>query len=60
MKRDLGNKVLFGVCSGLGRDLNINPTTVRLGFVLGIVFFGTGLGLYLILLIIMLIAENAH
>ena len=38
MKRDLGNKVLFGVCSGLGRDLNINPTTVRLGFVLGIVF----------------------
>lgn len=60
MKRDLDNKVLFGVCSGLGRDLNINPTAIRLGFVLGTVFFGTGLGLYLILLIIMLIAENAN
>lgn len=59
MKRDLSNKVLFGVCSGLGRDLNINPTVIRLGFVLATVFFGTGLGLYLILLIIMLIAEKA-
>jgi phage shock protein PspC (stress-responsive transcriptional regulator) len=59
MKRDLDNKVLFGVCSGLGKDFKINPTAIRLGFVLSIIFFGTGLGIYLILLIIMLIAEKA-
>lgn len=36
-----------GVCAGLGRYLGINPTLIRLGWLIAVLFFGTGLLLYL-------------
>lgn len=48
-----GEKKLFGVCSGLGDYLNTDPTVMRLLFVAGFLFFGTGLLLYLIMAVVM-------
>lgn len=45
------NRMLFGVCGGLGRYLGVDPTLVRLGFV-ALSFFGGGGGLLYILLAI--------
>lgn len=54
MKRDVENKMLFGVCSGLAKKIEIDPTIVRLIFAL-LVFMGLGMPIivYLILAIIM-------
>jgi len=48
-----GEKKLFGVCSGLGDYLDIDPTVMRILFIAGFLFFGTGLLLYLILAVVM-------
>lgn len=48
-----GEKKLFGVCSGLGDYLNIDPTVVRILFLVGLLMFGTGLLLYIILAFVM-------
>ena len=51
--RSRTDRMIAGVCAGLGDYLNIDPTVVRLLFVLG--FFLTGPGIliaYLILAII--------
>ncbi|HVN15913.1 MAG TPA: PspC domain-containing protein [Anaerolineales bacterium] len=40
LTRSASNQMLAGVCAGLGNYLNIDPTVVRLLFVLG--FFLTG------------------
>lgn len=45
------NKVIAGVCGGLGEYLNIDPTLVRIGFVL-FALFGPGLVVYLILALV--------
>jgi len=45
--------MLAGVCSGLGRYLNIDPTIVRLIFVLMFLLGGHGLLVYIILWIVM-------
>jgi phage shock protein C len=53
LTRSSTNRMIAGVCAGLGDYLNIDPTVVRLLFVLG--FFLTGPGIliaYLILAII--------
>jgi len=53
LTRSASNQMLAGVCAGLGNYLNIDPTVVRLLFVLG--FFLTGPGIvvaYLILAVI--------
>ena len=53
LTRSTTNRMIAGVCAGLGDYLNIDPTVVRLLFVLG--FFLTGPGIliaYLILAII--------
>jgi phage shock protein C len=44
---------LFGVCGGLGEYFDIDPTVIRIAFLIGVIFFGTGLLLYLILAIAM-------
>lgn len=48
-----GQKMIFGVCSGIANYLDIDPTIMRILFVLA--FFGAGLGLlvYIIMAIIM-------
>ena len=42
------NKILCGVCAGLGEYLNLDPTIVRLIWVLITLFAGAGLLAYII------------
>jgi phage shock protein PspC (stress-responsive transcriptional regulator) len=48
-----GEKKLFGVCSGLANYFDIDPTVMRIIFLVTFLFFGTGGLLYLILWIVM-------
>ncbi len=50
------NRTLFGVCCGLGNFLGIDPTIVRILFVLGAIF--TGSALFWIYLLLALILPN--
>jgi phage shock protein PspC (stress-responsive transcriptional regulator) len=53
LKRDPHNKLISGVCGGLGNFLNIDPIIARAGFLISFFIFGSGLLLYLILWVIM-------
>jgi phage shock protein PspC (stress-responsive transcriptional regulator) len=57
--RDSDDKVLGGVCSGIGYYFGIDPIWVRLLFVILVVGFGTGFLLYIILWIIIPQASTA-
>ncbi len=46
------NKIL-GVCGGLGYYFGIDPTMVRILFVIGAIVFGSGFIIYLALALIM-------
>lgn len=47
------NRMVAGVCAGLGEYLNMDPTVVRLLFVLGLFLTGPGiLAAYLIMAIV--------
>jgi phage shock protein C len=48
-----GEKKLFGVCSGLANYLDLDPTIVRVGFILGVVLAGVGVLVYIVLAIVM-------
>ena len=48
-----GEKKLFGVCSGLANYLDLDPTIVRVGFVLAVVLGGMGILVYIVLAIVM-------
>ena len=51
--RSRKSRIIAGVCGGLGEYLNIDPTVVRLVFVLLIVIsMGYGLFIYLVMLLI--------
>jgi phage shock protein PspC (stress-responsive transcriptional regulator) len=54
LERSTTNRVVGGVCAGLGDYLDIDPTLVRVFFVIGSVLTG-GLGVlaYIVLLVIM-------
>ncbi len=45
------DKKLFGVCGGLGNYFDIDPTVIRIAFLVSFFFFGSGLLLYIILAI---------
>jgi phage shock protein PspC (stress-responsive transcriptional regulator) len=51
--RNPDDKIVGGVCSGIAAYFDVDPLWVRLGLAVSILFFGTGLFLYLILWIIM-------
>lgn len=51
--RDPDNRVVGGVCSGLGYYFSADPVWFRLAFVLAVIFFGSGILLYLILWIVL-------
>ncbi len=51
--RDPLNRVIGGVCSGLGHYFRIDPVWFRLAFVIALLVFGTGILLYLILWIVL-------
>lgn len=48
-----GEKKIFGVCSGLANYFDMDPTVMRILFVVAFVFFGAGFLLYLILFFLM-------
>ena len=47
------DRKIFGVCSGLAEYFDMDPTIVRLIFLVGFLVFGTGLILYIVLAILM-------
>ncbi len=47
------DKKIFGVCGGLGEYFDIDPTIVRLIFLVALIVFGTGFLLYLVLALVM-------
>ena len=53
VKRNLNDKVIAGVCSGLAKSLEIDPIIMRLVFVVGFVAFGVGPIIYLLLWLLM-------
>ncbi|MBI3175700.1 MAG: PspC domain-containing protein [Chloroflexi bacterium] len=53
LTRSASNTMIAGVCAGLADYLNIDPTVVRLLFVLG--FFLTGPGIFLAYLIMAIV-----
>jgi len=50
--RDSDQRILGGVCSGIGHYFGIDPVWIRLIFGLSFVFFGSGVILYILLWII--------
>ena len=53
LTRSVTNRMVAGVCAGLGDYLGIDPTVVRLLFVLGFFFAGPGMVLaYIIMAIV--------
>jgi phage shock protein PspC (stress-responsive transcriptional regulator) len=58
LTRSSTNRMVAGVCAGLGEYLNIDPTMVRLLFMLG--FFVLGPGIVLAYLIMALVVPEAN
>ncbi len=56
LTRSATNRMIAGVCAGLGDYLNIDPTVVRLLFLLG--FFLTGPGILIAYLIMAVIVPE--
>ena len=56
LTRSTANRMIAGVCAGLSDYLNIDPTVVRLLFVLG--FFLTGPGILIAYLIMAIIVPE--
>lgn len=52
------DKKLGGVCGGLGESFGVDSTLIRLGFILGVIFLGTGIFLYLVLWILLHVLES--
>ena len=49
--------MILGVSGWLGKKIGMKEQTVRILFVIGALFFGVGLGLYLILWIVKLLTK---
>lgn len=49
LSRDMSNKVIAGVCSGLARRLGLSTKMVRIAFVVSIILPGPQVVFYLIL-----------
>ena len=47
------DKKIFGVCSGVGNYFNMDPTLIRVLFLVSFIVFGSGLLIYLILALVM-------
>jgi len=53
LERSTRDKWIGGVCGGLGHYFDIDPTIVRLIFLVAFFGFGTGLLVYLVLWVVM-------
>jgi len=52
MYRDQDNRILGGVCSGMGAYFRIDPIILRIIFVVAVLGFASGLIIYLILWVV--------
>lgn len=59
LERSTQNKVIGGVCAGLGHYFNLDPTIVRILFLVALLGFGVGPLIYIILWIVMPSSSNA-
>jgi phage shock protein C len=50
--RNTNNKMLAGVCSGLADYFNVDPTIIRLAWILLVCFAGTGVLAYIIAMLV--------
>ncbi len=48
-----GDKKIFGVCSGLANYFDMDPTVMRIIFLISLFVFGTGVLVYIILAMVM-------
>jgi phage shock protein C len=55
--RSRTDKMVAGVCGGLGKYLGFDPTLIRLIFAL-LVFFGVGSGLLIYLILMIIVPEE--
>jgi len=53
MKKDNSRKILFGVCAGMAKSIDINPIWIRLCFIVAFLHLGIGVLLYIILALLM-------
>jgi len=49
--------MILGVSGWLGKKVGLKESYVRIGFVISVLFFGVGIGIYLILWIIKLLSK---
>jgi phage shock protein PspC (stress-responsive transcriptional regulator) len=59
LTRSKSDRVLGGVCGGLGEYFDIDPTLIRLGFVAALLFAGSGPILYLVAWLVIPSEEEA-
>jgi phage shock protein PspC (stress-responsive transcriptional regulator) len=52
LTRSLDDRMVGGVCGGLGQYLDIDPTVIRLVFVLLALLAGNGILIYLVMLLL--------
>lgn len=50
--RSKSNRMISGVCGGLGEYIGVDPTLIRLAYVLLSIAYGTGLLLYILFSVI--------
>lgn len=54
LQRDHDNKMIFGVCAGLAKEMNIDPTVMRLIFAVATLMgFGLPILIYIVMAIVM-------
>ena len=58
LARSQTNSRIAGVCGGLGEYLDVDPTLIRLIFVLLVIYVGHGVLLYFILWLLMPLQET--
>ena len=51
--KNVENKIIFGVCSGLSEYYNVDVVTLRIIFLVGFLFMGITVIIYLVLALIM-------
>ena len=56
LTRSITDRMIAGVCAGLGEYLNVDPTVIRLLFILG--FFMTGGGVLIAYLIMAVVVPE--
>src|SRR5438309_1549910 len=58
LHRSSDNRIIAGVCGGLGDFFNIDPTIIRIVFIFLAFFGGSGIFIYIILWIIIPVSRN--